>query len=70
METAGLELTDAWFTAYGEWPQIRIGFVTTDLKALQEFLTSDNWRKTKRQLLSYSQDYQEKVILAKGSFQF
>ncbi|MGC9348290.1 MAG: hypothetical protein ACP5JG_09155 [Anaerolineae bacterium] len=70
MGDAGLELTDAWFTAYGDWPQIRIGFVSTDLRALQNFLTSEDWKVLKRQLLSYSQDYQEKIVVAQGSFQF
>jgi hypothetical protein len=70
MGEAGLELTDAWFTAYGEWPQIRIGFVSTDLQALQNFLTSEEWQTLKNQLLSYSRDYQEKIIVAQGSFQF
>lgn len=69
MRDAGLELTDAWFTAYGDWPQIRIGFVSTDLKALEEFLLSETWHRLKRQLLAYTRDYQEKVVVAKGGFQ-
>jgi hypothetical protein len=69
MREAGLELTDAWFTAYGDWPQIRIGFVTTDLLALESFLMSEVWQSLKRQLLQYTRDYNEKVVVAKGAFQ-
>ncbi len=69
MQDAGLELTDAWFTAFGEWPQIRIGFVAPNLEMIQACLASEMWRKLKRQLMSYTRDYNEKVIVAKGGFQ-
>lgn len=69
MREAGLELTDAWFTAYGEWPQIRIGFVSTDLMMMESFLSSDAWQTVKRQLLTYTRDYDEKVVIARGAFQ-
>ncbi len=70
MQQAGLELTDAWFTAYGDWPQIRIGFVSSGLQELEEFITSDAWRRLKRKLLPFTRDYRQKVILARGGFQF
>lgn len=69
MEEAGLELADAWFSAYGNWPQIRISFLSSDLSRLQAFLTSDTWRKLKRRLLSFTQGYQQKIIVARRSFQ-
>ena len=69
MRESGLELTDAWFTAYGDWPQIRIGFVSPDLLTLESFLTSEAWRTLKRQLLTYTRDYHEKVVVARGAFQ-
>ncbi|MGC9521253.1 MAG: hypothetical protein ACP5HG_05150 [Anaerolineae bacterium] len=69
MQEAGLELADAWFTAYGDWPQIRIGFISAELQTLQSFLVSDAWRDVKRELLAYTQDYEEKVVVAKGGFQ-
>lgn len=70
MQEAGLELTDAYFTAYGDWPQIRIGFVSPDLQRLEEFMTSDSWRRLKRKLLPYTRDYRQKVILSRAGFQF
>jgi hypothetical protein len=69
MQEAGLELTDAWFTAHGDWPQIRIGFVSDDLRTLEAFTTSDSWRELKERLLNYTQNYQEKIVVAKGGFQ-
>lgn len=69
MREAGLELTDAWFTAYGDWPQIRIGFVSTDMLALENYLSSEAWQQLKRRLLTYTHDYSQKVVIAKGAFQ-
>jgi hypothetical protein len=71
MQKAGFELTDAWFTAYGSWPQIRIGFLSSDLDELRTYLMSDVWMKLKERLLTYSVDYQQKIIEASRSgFQF
>ena len=69
MQNAGLELTDAWFTAHGDWPQIRIGFVGTDLQALEAYLVSDAWRRMRQQLAIYTQNYRERVVVARGGFQ-
>ncbi|MBN1247176.1 MAG: hypothetical protein JXC32_05925 [Anaerolineae bacterium] len=70
MQQAGLELTDAWFTAYGDWPQIRIGFVSMELDELQRFLMSQAWRDLKKKLMPYTRDYRQKVVVARGGFQF
>jgi len=70
MKQAGFELTDRWFTAYGGWSQIRVGFVSPDLTELERFLTSDPWLRLREKLLPYTHDYHQKVILARGGFQF
>jgi hypothetical protein len=70
MQSAGLELTDAWFTAYGDWPQIRIGFVSLELEQLQSFLASPAWRSLRKKLMPYTRGYQQKVVVARGGFQF
>ncbi len=69
MRDAGLELTDAWFTAYGDWPQVRVGFMGTNLDTVQSYLGSDDWAKLKQRLLTYTVNYHEKVIVARGGFQ-
>ena len=37
----GFQLTDAWYTMYGTWPQVRMGFVSEDLQKLEDFLLSE-----------------------------
>ncbi len=69
MEEAGLELTDAWFTAHGDWPQMRIGFVGDDFHTLEAFTSSPVWLQLKEKLLTYTKNYHEKIVIAKGGFQ-
>ena len=65
----GIRLTDAWYTAYGEWPQILTGGIAEDLDGLRRALASDEWRSLKKRLLTYVTDYSQKVIRASGGFQ-
>ncbi len=65
----GVKPPDAWYTAYGDEPQILTGGVTEDLESLQEILGSVEWRKLKRKLLTFVTDYRQKVIRASGGFQ-
>ena len=69
MRKSGFELTDAWFTAYGDWPQVRMGFLSHDLESLLEFMRSNAWRDLKRELLKYCKTYDQKVIPSRGGFQ-
>jgi hypothetical protein len=65
----GVQPTDAWYTQYGDRPQILTGGVTEDLESLQRALASDEWRTLKTKLLTYVTDYKQKVIQASESFQ-
>ena len=65
----GVRPTDAWYTQYGEDPQILKGGVAEELESLQRALSSDEWRKTKKKLLTYVTDYSQKIIRANGGFQ-
>jgi len=65
----GIRLTDAWFTTYGDRPQILAGGVAENLEDLQRTLTSEAWRRLKEELLTYVTGYSEKIIRASGEFQ-
>jgi hypothetical protein len=65
----GVRPTDAWYTQYGEDPQILQGGIAEELESLQHALSSDEWRKTKKKLLTYVTDYSQKIIHANGGFQ-
>lgn len=65
----GVRPTDAWYTYYGDHPQILTGGVVDDLASLWHALSSDKWRALKKRLLDYVSDYNQKVIRASGGFQ-
>ena len=65
----GVRPTDAWYTQYGDHPQILTGGVMEDLESLQRALASGEWRWLKKKLLTYVIDYSQKIIRASGGFQ-
>jgi hypothetical protein len=69
LQRMGLEPTDAWYTMYGNQPQILAGGITKSLKDMNSILDSEEWETLKSQLLTYVDDYEQKVVKAKGGFQ-
>lgn len=65
----GLEPTDAWYTMYGQYPQVLTGGVTGDLDAMQQILSSQEWQALLERLMDYVSGYQQKVVAATGGFQ-
>lgn len=65
----GIQPTDAWYTAYGNRPQILTGGVADDLSSLREALASKKWRELKVELLTYVTDFNQKLVHASGGFQ-
>ncbi|HNT73989.1 MAG TPA: hypothetical protein PKH77_03100 [Anaerolineae bacterium] len=69
LQQAGLRLTEAWYTVYGDWPQVSIGIVGDDFQTMELFLTSLQWEEAKRRLLLYTKGYHQKIVRARGAFQ-
>jgi hypothetical protein len=44
----GLQPTEAWYTVYGEAPQILTGAVTNDIQSMRQILSSDEWQQVAR----------------------
>jgi hypothetical protein len=65
----GVRPTDAWYTQYGDGPQILQGGIMDELENLQRALASDEWRAMKKKLLVYVTNYSQKIIRASGGFQ-
>jgi hypothetical protein len=65
----GVRPTDAWYTQYGDKPQILQGGIVEELESLQRALASEEWRRIKKELLTYVTDYRQKIIHASGGFQ-
>jgi hypothetical protein len=65
----GVQPTEAWYTVYGNAPQILTGAVTEDRSAMDAILRSEEWQTLRDKLLTYVNNFTFKIVLASGNFQ-
>jgi hypothetical protein len=65
----GWQPTEAWYTLYGDGPQILTAGITDSVDKMRDILESGEWEELKGQLLEYVTNFQYKVIPATGRFQ-
>ncbi len=65
----GWQPTEAWYTLYGEGPQIMTAGITDSVDKMRNILESAEWEELKSQLLEYVTDFKYKVVPATGRFQ-
>ncbi len=65
----GLQPTEAWYTVYGDGPQILTGAVAENMETMQKILAGDDWKQLREKLLEYVANFGQKVIPAAGRFQ-
>lgn len=70
MQAMGLEMSDAWHTAYGEFPNRLIGFVARDMETLERILHNDSWFALNEELQQFVSRFQYKVVPYHEGFQF
>jgi len=70
VQRLGWELTDAWATVYGEQPQILVGATLPNLNRARQMLASPEWATLYNKLMDYVQNYSQKIVPARGVFQF
>jgi len=69
MQKLGLEPNDAWFTLYGNQPKIMTSAQMSSLVNIQNILKSSEWNSLVTQLMDYVENYQYKIVQARGGFQ-
>lgn len=69
MQHLGMEPGEAWFTMYGNQPQILVAAQMNSMAAIQTILASPDWDSLTKRLLDYVENYQYKVVPARGGFQ-
>jgi hypothetical protein len=69
MQRLGLEPADAWFTIYGDHPQIIVAAQSGNPSAVKDVLQSKDWQSLITQLQDFVEDYNYKIIPARGGFQ-
>ncbi len=70
LQNLGLEISEAWATAFGDRPQIQVGAKMADYAAMQKMLDSKEWNDLHEQLLEYIINYDQKVARYLTRFQF
>lgn len=65
----GWQPTEAWYTLYGNGPQIMTAGITDNVDKMREILDSAEWEDLKNQLLEYVSNFDYKVVPATGRFQ-
>jgi hypothetical protein len=70
MQSMGLEVTEAWHTAYGDYPNRLLAFVSPDGETIRRLMHDEAWDELNERLLQYVTDFDYKVISYKIGFQF
>lgn len=69
LQRMGMEPSDAWFTMYGEQPQIMAAAQMSSLNSIQRVLDTQDWKNLTQSLLDYVENFDYKVVQARGGFQ-
>lgn len=69
MQRLGIQPTEAWYTTYGDRPQILTGGVTENMDRMQQALSTDDWSQLRDNLLEFVTNFEWKVVRASGGFQ-
>lgn len=70
IQRLGLDPVEAWATIYGDYPQIQIGILASDMAGAQRILHSEGWGKLQEELFGFVRNFSYKVVPARGGFQF
>ena len=69
MQGLGIEPKDAWYTMYGDQPQIMVDAQTEDISSLEYILESSSWNDLTVRLLDYVENFDYKIVPARSGFQ-
>jgi hypothetical protein len=65
----GISVVDAWYTMYGDQPQIMVAAKTQSQAALNVAMASKEWQRLIDNLLQFVENFSYKVIPARTGFQ-
>lgn len=71
LQSLGLEMNNAWHTAYGNYPMRLVEFNAPNYEAAEAVLTSRDWARLERKLKDFVFNYTYKIVpLREDQFQF
>lgn len=62
MQALGFEMSEAWHTAYGDYPNRLVGFVSRDRELMMELFHNETWLELNEQLMEHVTDFSYKVV--------
>ena len=69
IQRMGMEASDAWFTMYGNQPQILAAVQMSNMSSLQNTLNSNAWKELIQRLQDYVEHLDYKIVQARSGFQ-
>jgi hypothetical protein len=66
----GLSISEAWHTAYGDYPVRMTGFVAPDRETIDKILQSEEWADLRERLDPFVTQLMIKIIPYRDGFQF
>ncbi len=69
MQNLGLDMKEAWHTAYGNGPERLIAFVAKDEYIMDDLLHNETWHDLNEQLDQFVTNFSYKVVPYKQGFQ-
>jgi len=69
MGRLGLKPIEAWYTVYGEAPQILTSAEADDQATMERILQNAEWQRLKQKLLTYVLHFRQKVVPSTDRFQ-
>jgi len=69
LQQLGMEPSDAWFTMYGNQPQIMTSAQMPTITSLQNVIQSSEWRDLINLLDEYVENFDYKVVQSRRGFQ-
>ncbi len=70
MQQMGLDMREAWHTAYGDYPNRQVAFVSRDRQTMSTVINGEEWQELNDRLLEFVSDFSFKVVRYKPTFQF
>jgi hypothetical protein len=70
MQSLGLEMAEAWHTAYGDYPNRLIVFVSRDQETARQAINDPTWDELNDRLLEFVTDFDYKLIPYRLGFQY
>jgi hypothetical protein len=70
VQRLGFQPVDAWATLYGEYPQIQVGMLASDVENVRRMLSTAEWETLQRKLFTFVENFEYKIVPARSGFQF